>query len=169
MKTRLLSILAVLALGAVASHAHTDQFDIYEQNGTITATYLGNPLSITVTGSQDGWTIQLPSNFSLDPLDVILGEPEKPLEHNEVLVGTQPQFLTWNSDLPSSSLNDQNLSTTMAIFDAGIETGSQRSFTLNLTDIGDGPTVGVPDTASTLPFLSLAMAGLGILRKKLNG
>jgi hypothetical protein len=33
---------------------------------------------------------------------------------------------------------------------------------------GDGPSGGVPDTAATLPLLGLSLAGLGILRKRLN-
>jgi hypothetical protein len=174
---RILSILVVLALGAAASHANTT-LELDEQNGTITATYTGNPifnptLPITLTGPQDGWTIQLPSNFSLKSpaVDVILGEPENPFPpasglalHNEILVGTQPQFLTWNSDLQPNSRTESPQPTTVTIFDAGIDTETQTPFDLVLSDKSDGPAEGVPDTAATLPLLSLALAGLGILR-----
>jgi hypothetical protein len=187
MKTRLLSILAGLALGAVASHAN-NTLELDEENGTIVATYNGNPLSITLTGPQDGWTIQLPADFSLNQpsLDVILGEPENPFPpasglalHNEILVGTQPQFLTWNSDLQPNGRIESPQPTTVTIPNAGstasgIASGTSGAgagkavpFDLVLSDKGDSP-VGAPDTAATLPLLGLSLMGLGILRRKLN-
>jgi hypothetical protein len=182
MKTRRPSVLlAVLALGAVASHAATLELD--EQNGTITATFDGNPITITLTGPKDGWTIQLPNTFSLNgppAYDVLVGEPETPSSgfapHNEILVGTAPQFLTWNSDLPSSSAYEGSRPTTATINDAGstmsgigttgggLGAGKAVVFDLVLSDKGDSPT-GVPDAAATLPLLGLSLAGLGILRK----
>jgi hypothetical protein len=184
MKTRLLSILAVLALGAVASHAN-NTLELDEENGTIVATYNGNPLSITLTGPQDGWTIQLPADFALNSpsVDVILGEPENPFPpasglalHNEILVGTQPQFLTWNSDLQPNGRIESPQPTTVTIPNAGgtssggsgLAGGKIVVFDLVLSDKGDSPTGGAPDTAATLPLLGLSLMGLGILRRKLN-
>jgi hypothetical protein len=149
--------------------------EIDEVNGTLVGILHGlngnGIIGLTLTGPQDGWTVQLPSGFALTSPGptVELGEPENSGQKNEVLVGTQPQFLTWTSDRPNDTGNP-SLPASITIPDAGtINAGlSLVEFDLKLVDKDDGSQKGVPDTSSTAGILILAVFGIVAMSRVCN-
>ena len=163
MKHRIYILTAALSLAAATSQAVPNaQLEIIESGEAIFATFNGStPIPLTITGPKDGWTIQLPSDYSLNSpsLDVLLGEPENALQHNEILVGTQPQFLTWTSDIGTTADPagiTAVLPTSILIPNAGTYGPSNLPFDLTLTD----RLAAVPDASSTFTLFTVALLGL---------
>jgi hypothetical protein len=157
-----------LALAAVTSQAQP-QLVIKEVNEGIVATYGGSPISPTITGATDGWTIQLPAGFALSPNIVgglfDLGEPENANEYNQVAI-TQPDFLTWDSDIAGAGTAPPFPLTSITIVGAGTfvsAAGGTETFDLVLSD---ELSRSVPETASTAALLGLAAAGLLVAAKR---
>jgi hypothetical protein len=110
---KFLGILGALALAVSASTAFGDVITITEDASTetLSVTLNGNPFPAVITGTQDNWTIQLPSGyyFQAEPGDAIpFVEPEDSTTLN-ILTITQPgsgvtqlAFATLQSDLPFS-------------------------------------------------------------------
>jgi hypothetical protein len=161
MKMKLSPLLVGLSLAILGPQAAfgNNLLEIDEVNGTIVGTYNGNPIKLILTGPQDGWTIQLPSNLTLDAVTLVaaLGEPESSSLKNEIAL-TQPTFLTWRSDVPAGNLSGL-LRTSITFGLAGTDNKGDR-FDLKLVDKDDGGQKGVPDTSSTAGILILAGFGM---------
>jgi hypothetical protein len=95
----------------------------------------------------------------------VLGEPENPAQVNEILVGTQPTTLTWESDRPKPA-GLPTASDTIIIPAEGTFTptpgGSSQAFDLVLKDLPE--TTQVPDGWSTATLLGLALGLFGAAR-----
>jgi hypothetical protein len=156
-------VLAVaLALTAASSRAQNGQLVITELNESIVATFNGSPISPTLSGPVDGWTIQLPTGFSLANIMgnlYNLGEPESATTRNDVAV-TQPTFLTWNSDLTGPPLGSP---TSLTVPNAGTFQGpTGGSVPIDLT-ISDQQSRTVPDTGSTALLLGIPAVALFLM------
>ena len=157
MKNKIFAIMAGIGLALTQAQAQVNILEIVELNDTITATYNGAPVILGLSGPVNGWTIELPAAFSLNSIgEVLLGEPESAALVNSILVGTQPQFLTWSSD---QAYAGAPLASEITIPNAGF-TGTNR---FNLV-LADRITQNVPDAGSTLALLGLALAGLAQAR-----
>jgi hypothetical protein len=109
--SKFLRILGVLALAVSASTAFGDVITITEDatTETLSVTLNGNPFPAVITGTQDNWTIQLPSGyyFQAEQGDAIsFGEPESSTTVNTLTItqpgsgGVQLAFATLKSDSP---------------------------------------------------------------------
>jgi hypothetical protein len=151
------SLYSLLIAGAFAYSASAVStsltLTLTESGNTITGDLNGAPVALTLTGPVDGWTIQLPDNFALNAIgSVLVGEPGGEgagNEINEVLVGTQPQFLTWTSDIPGQP-GAAALPAEVTIPDAGTFAGAP--LILVLRDVNDTPTT-TPDGGATAGLL----------------
>jgi hypothetical protein len=162
MKMKLSPLLVGLSLAILVPQAQANELlEIDEVNGTLVGTLDGNPITLTLTGPQNGWTISLPLGLIFNGLQTVeLGEPENSSQKNEVLVGTSPGFLTWTSDIPNNTGNS-SLPASVTITLAGIDVLLfPRPFDLKLVDKDDGAQKGVPDTCSTAGILVLAVFGI---------
>src|SRR5215472_13594886 len=95
---KLLTLL-VTFLAVVNSHGQV-QLVITEVNESIVASYNGSSISPSISGSQNNWTITMPTGFAFfGPGDTFeLSEPEKANQHNEVEI-TATTVVTWKSEL----------------------------------------------------------------------
>jgi hypothetical protein len=169
MKQNIYRAMAALFMVAGAAQAQTPNvLEITETGETfnsITVTYNGSPVAVTLTGAADNWTIQLPADFDLAPslnLLAFVGEPESASELNEINV-TQDTFLTWKSDLPVAGtpggFNNPDI-----ILDAGDVLGGTAPQPFNLV-LADIPAVQAPEVSSTAALCGLALLGLcGVAR-----
>lgn len=156
MKIKWTAIVATIVLALTQAQAPAATLEIVEQDDTITATFNGAPVAINLSGPVNGWTIELPAPFSLNMIgEVLLGEPESAALMNSILVGTQPTFLTWTSDI---GITGGPYPTEITIPNAGVN--GTVPFDLVLAD----RIRTVPDPASTLALLGLAFAGLSFAR-----
>ena len=145
------------------------QLVIEELNEGIVATYNGSLISPAVNGPTDGWTIQLPAGFTISPTYVgsfyQLGEPENANEHNDVAI-TQPNFLTWNSDLQGPGSSPPFPATSITLPGAGTYTDPAGTiFTFDVT-LADEESSRVPETPSTAALLGTAVAGLLLAERR---
>jgi hypothetical protein len=153
----------VMLFGTVAQGSLSHTLVITENSSTSLTWTLdgGAPQSFT-TSTPDSWQIPL-TGVSGSP--VTWQEPGErtvnSIEVVEEIGGTSPQLFI-QSDQPSF--------TSFPILDNN--TPDQSHFTLNgaqlivtFNDLGDGSTV--PDTATTLPLLGLALAALGFAKRRL--
>jgi hypothetical protein len=119
---------------------------------------------VALSGPTDGWTIQLPSSFTLFavPTPIYLGEPENAAEFNQVAI-TGTLFLTWDSDQTGTPGGGPFPATSILIPNAGlfVNGGTTTPFDLTLAD-----RTTVPDAASTALLLSLAAGGLLLLSRR---
>jgi len=164
------SLFLCLLTGALIYTANAQTFTLTisetgETFDSITADLNGAPVAITLTGAVDGWTIELPDTFSLLPIgSVLLGEPGDPSLVNEVLVGTTPHFLTWNSDITVAGVS--GLPTELTIANAG--TFVTAPLSLVLRDVAPHTTTPTPDAGATATLMlgagSLLLAGRRLVK-----
>ena len=154
----------IVLTGAMALAANClGQLVIKEVDEGIAVFFNGSAISPTITGPKDGWTIQLPAGFVLSPNLVgqffDLGEPESLTEHNQVAI-TQPDTLTWDSDLQGAGTAVPFPATTFTIVGAGNFISAAGVTTPFDMRISDEVTGRLPDTASTAALLGLTAIGL---------
>jgi hypothetical protein len=159
MKLRIISVALVLSSLLFAARAN-DILQVTETGENfsgIQATLNGAPVSITLTGAADNWTIEFPIGYALNKTSssILLGDPEAAPGPTFSLINTiditQPTFMLWTSDIVSNvgSLNP------VTIPDAGTDpSGRQVDLVL-----ADSPR-SVPDASSTFSLLGTALAGL---------
>jgi hypothetical protein len=136
---------------------------ITENSSTsLTATLNGSPLTVS-NPSADFWIIQPPTDdFFFGPL-VHWQEPGEPVAFNSIFVPSP--VLQIMSDLTLPGLTGlPNGATDSTHFFLNTPGGT---LPLNVKFIDNGDVSTVPDTATTLPLLSLALAGLGFAKRKL--
>jgi hypothetical protein len=162
MRLRIIAMAIGLSLALSAARAN-DILAITETGenfNDLVATFNGAPLSITLTGPADGWTIELPAGFSVGISgQAFVAEPENSALYNAISF-TQPTFMIWESELvpqPGFTLPTSN---TVTLPGAG--TGPfEMPFDLVLTD---GPR-SVPDGGATAMLFTAALTGLGLARR----
>jgi hypothetical protein len=159
MKRSIITVAIGLSLAVFAAQANAQANDVLqisevgENFNDIVATFNGAPLSVTLTGAADGWTIELPAGFALNVGGPFLvGEPEDPSLFNQILI-SQPTFILWDSDLSGAT---SALPNPLTILNAG--TGPGGAVDLVLADNAGG--APVPEAASTLSLLGISLAGL---------
>ena len=157
---------AAICFAVAASQAQTvNTLKISEVAESATPVVTYNGVAVTLdpgsTLLKDNWTVELPSTFFLNSEgEKFVGEPENSQLVNDILVGTQPRFLTWRSDTSIPGGVSGPFPTTLTITGAGTFTGGAtggETFDLVLEDIGPSRT---PDGASTGILLGVALLGL---------
>jgi hypothetical protein len=161
MRLRFIVVAMGLSLALCAARAN-DSVTIAEIGETgISATFNGQPLSVTVTGPADNWTIELPSGFSVGISgQAFVGEPENFFLSN-VISFTQPTFMIWESEVDLSGMGLVGLPSTVTLVGAGV--GPTGTFDLVLADSPPRPSVA--DGGATAMLLTAALSGLGLVRR----
>jgi hypothetical protein len=156
--TWLAPVVAVMLLvGGGVAQGEVQTLDITENSSTsLTATLNGNSLTVIPQGG-DSWLIALTGSVFGD---ATWKEPENLTTEHNIVVGLGGNISVLSDQPGAGGFPSGAIDVTDFTFN-----GAQLNVTF--TDKGDGPT-GVPDAAATLPLLSLSLAGLGILRKKLK-
>jgi hypothetical protein len=158
-----LLILLGTFLAVVNSHGQVanPQLVITELNESIVASYNGSSISPSISGSQNNWTITLPTGFAFfGPGDTFeLSEPENANQHNEVEI-TATTVVTWKSELTGGG--GVEVEDFVDFENAGTFTSPGAApvfFDLVLSD-------QVPETGSTAALLGIAVAGLLLVEKR---
>jgi hypothetical protein len=153
----------MLLVGGMA-HAQVQTLVITENSSSSLTATLNNGAPQTFVSSGDSWTIPLPGlsqnglGFWQEPGETAVNS----LEVRRIFPNPIPQFFIQSDQpaLPNSGLPDGSTDKTHFTLN-----GAELDVTF--TDKGDKPS-GVPDAAATLPLLSLSLAGLAILWRKLK-
>ena len=162
-----------LLLGVVVAQADTmtkgvvaiDQLVITESAAGLTATLNGVAVALTLSGTTDHWSVDLPSGYSFSLTGpIILGEFGDPNSKDNVSAFTTGGHFTWESDIGAPATTAP---TTVTIMGAGTDP-FHNTFDLILTDAGDDPpaptdpsaVAQVPDGGSTAALLGLAFVGI---------
>jgi hypothetical protein len=174
MNSRRIICAATLLVGAVffpgIAHGQTANTLVITENSSTSLTATLNGVSYSFTGS-DQWAVLIPGAMFVEhPHTIQWQEPPGETTFNRVSepngLGT---FLFVSSDLPSipgeSGLPNGATDTTgFTIILAG-SGGMQAPLDVTFIDNGDIPSV--PDTATTLPLLGLALAAMGFAKRRL--
>jgi FG-GAP-like repeat len=129
MKPLLITITIALSLAAHSATAANDRLAITETGetfGALKVTFNGAPLNAALTGAADGWTVQLPSGYSIGGSFVATSyffpEPGNASLINQISIN-QPTFLLFSSEQPS-----------------GTAFGTSKTNPFTITNAGTGPT-----------------------------
>ena len=139
------------------AHGQNQTLDIIEHSSTLlTAKFNGAdiPASDIVNFDSDAWDFQLPEP-DINRFSTWAEPPGSTTTANRVLVNSGTVIVVSENSLPSNNANGATDTTDFFIGGAHLN--------VTFTDNGD-----VPDAAATLSLLSLSLAGLGILRKRLS-
>jgi hypothetical protein len=158
----LLAAVLLMKMGiAQAQTTHTLSISEVGESATPVITFDGNPVTPDASSTlfKDNWTIELPANFVLlSSGEVFLGEPENAAQINDILVGTQPRFLTWQSDIVKPA-GVASFGDPFTIPNAGFIITPAGTEPFNLI-LADQPASTAPDAASTSLLLGLGLLGL---------
>ncbi|MBV9009478.1 MAG: VPDSG-CTERM sorting domain-containing protein [Verrucomicrobia bacterium] len=127
----------------------------------LSATYNGAPLTVSLSGTPDAWTVQLPNGYVFNSnvigQGVFLNEPESTSLFDQVNV-PRANFLTWISDIPATGAIGTN---TFTFNGAG--TGPDgKHFDLIVANSGSR----VPDTGSTMALLAAGLGAIAVVARK---
>lgn len=151
--------------GGIALGTGIPQLDLTENSSTsLTANLTGTTVTVSVasTPTPDQWVLTFSASVTGQE-DWL--EPGNPNSSNLILpIAGFPDQLLVTSDTtasPGALANNTTTSDAPPVFDLG-----GGVLDVNFNDLGDGPSV--PDATSTLPLLSLSLAGLGFLARRLK-
>jgi|SRR4051812_5284884 hypothetical protein len=157
MKTILLLVVGTavaLTQPVIAGAIH--QLSITENSSTsLTATYDGSPLTVTVFGFPEAWTISLPPSFVPSTFLQQWSEPENSTLVNSVNFGSSLFFVLIKSDrqfTDTFALNGDG-----ATVPVGTDRGATVFATFNDNAAGSE---AAPDTGATIGLLFLALIAL---------
>jgi hypothetical protein len=127
----------------------------------LVATYNGAALSVSLSGTPDAWTVQLPDGYifssSVIGQGAFLNEPDSPSLFDQINV-PRANFLTWISDIPLSGAVAAN---TFTFTGAGTAPDGNH-FDLVVSNSGSR----VADTGSTIALLAGGLVVIAVMSRK---
>jgi hypothetical protein len=154
---------AILFGGITQGQTQTVNTLVLTENSStsLTATLNGTTLTTISNPSADFWVIQPPSGHSFMGPEVNWQEPGG---FNKIFVPSPVLQISSDLTLPGETGLPNGGTDTAHFF---INTAGVGTQPLDVTFIDNGDISTVPDSATTLPLLSLALAGLGFAKRKL--
>lgn len=139
---------------------------ITENSSTsLTAMLTGTTVTVSVApGLSDSWTLTF--STSLSAQGVYWLEPGSQTSANIVELGNSSDQLIVSSEVPAPPSGALNNGQNSSAFFLNLPGGGQEDMVVTFNDNGDS--ARVPDATSTLPLLSLSLAGLGFLARRLK-
>lgn len=135
-----------------------------ESFNDLVVTYNNAPLAISLSGTADAWTVQLPTGYTFGSGVIgggtFLVEPDNSLLFDQINIPT-PLFLTWISDIPLTGITAGQ---SFTFTDAGRGPGGG-NFDLVLNA---GPNPGVPDAGATMMLFAGALGALKLVSRRLH-